>query len=83
MDAGKEDRMKEYIFVVNEKTPDAIGLSVGQIRRHSKELITCKDCKYSKFVDWGMNDCTHPQGLKGIAYSNSYCDRAERKERED
>lgn len=38
--------MKEYIFVVNEKTPDAIGLSVGQIRRNSKELIRCKDCRH-------------------------------------
>lgn len=38
--------MKEYIFAVHEKTPDAIGLSVGQIRRHSKELIRCKDCRH-------------------------------------
>ena len=40
--------MKEYIFAVHERTPDAIGLSVGQIRRTCKELIRCKDCKHYK-----------------------------------
>lgn len=38
--------MTEYIFAVHEKTPDAIGLSVGQIRRHCKELIRCKECRH-------------------------------------
>ena len=67
--------MKEFIIEMHRtKSGTAWGEEKG-------ELIRCKDCKYSKFVDWGMNDCTHPQGLKGIAYSNSYCDRAERREK--
>lgn len=69
--------MSEYIVDVNDSS-EMYATEMGQYEE-LRELIRCKDCKYSKFVDWGMNDCTHPQGLKGIAYSNSYCDRAERR----
>lgn len=64
--------MKEYIAV--EKQTD----SGGYIEVVS-ELVRCKDCKYRKFIDWGMGDCKHENGITGIAYDYMYCGYAERK----
>lgn len=58
--------MKEYIFAVHEKTHDAIGLSVGQIRRHSKELIRCKDCRHrpTEIEEDGETYIEFPEGSR-------------------
>ena len=74
-DRGKGKRkMKEYIFAVHERTPDAIGLSVGQIRRTCKELIRCKDCKW--YGDGYLCYNTETLGMK----PDDYCSLAEREE---
>ncbi len=44
------------------------------------EVVQCKDCKYRKFIDWGMGDCVHPKGSKHIAYDYHYCSYGERRE---
>ena len=44
------------------------------------EVVRCKECKYRKFVDWGMGDCAHPKGSKHIAYDYHYCSYGERRE---
>lgn len=44
------------------------------------EVVRCKDCKYRKFIDWGMGDCVHPKGSKHIAYDYHYCSYGERRE---
>lgn len=43
-------------------------------------LVRCKDCKWQKFIDWGMGDCLHPKGSRHIAYDNHYCSYGERRE---
>lgn len=44
------------------------------------EIIYCKDCKHRKFVDFGMGDCLHPSGCRGIAFDNHFCALGERRE---
>lgn len=44
------------------------------------EVVRCKDCRWRKFIDWGMGDCLHPKGSKHIAYDNHYCSYGERRE---
>ena len=43
-------------------------------------VVRCKDCKWQKFIDWGMGDCLHPKGSRHIAYDNHYCSYGERRE---
>lgn len=42
-------------------------------------VVRCKDCKWQKFIDWGMGDCLHPKGSRHIAYDNHYCSYGERR----
>ena len=44
------------------------------------EIVRCKDCKHRKFVDFGMGDCLHPSGCRGIAFDNHFCALGERRE---
>ena len=46
------------------------------------EVVRCKECKYRKFIDWGMGDCVHPKGSKHIAYDYHYCSYGERRKDE-
>ena len=39
--------MKEYIFGIEEEEIDEAEVFYGWIRKHSPELIRCKDCKFS------------------------------------
>lgn len=43
-------------------------------------VVRCKNCKWQKFIDWGMGDCLHPKGSRHIAYDNHYCSYGERRE---
>lgn len=45
------------------------------------EIVRCKDCKHRKFVDFGMGDCLHPSGCRGIAFDNHFCALGERRDR--
>ena len=87
------DKFKEFM----DMTCDAGGLMypvVREIKEYVKkqidgqptadvvEVCLCKDCKYRKFIDWGMGDCLHPKGSKHIAYDYHYCSYGERKENE-
>ena len=47
------------------------------------EIVRCKDCRYRKFVDFGMGDCLHPSGCRGIAFDNHFCALGERREDQD
>lgn len=78
--------MKEYIFAVNEKTPDAIGLSVGQIRRNSKELIRCKDCTHypHRTVSFAENVETDTVYMHCFLMgADGYCSKSERLKKND
>lgn len=44
------------------------------------EVVRCRNCKYRKFIDWGMGDCLHPKGCKHIAYDEHFCSYGERSE---
>ena len=46
----------------------------------SVSVVRCKECKWQKFIDWGMGDCLHHKGSKHIAYDNHFCSYGERKE---
>lgn len=51
----------------------------GEELAESVKVVRCKDCKWQKFIDWGMGDCLHPKGSKHIAYDNHFCSYGERR----
>lgn len=76
--------MAEYIYEIEPYENDEYEVFIGWIRKHSQELVRCKDCKYSDtFSD--MTAEPHSQ-LKclGIRYGGVepmwYCEHGKRKE---
>ncbi len=68
--------MPEYIIEIEEDQSDESEVFIGWIRRHSKQLIRCKDCKhwYGKYHFCEIIDDSRDWD----AYD--YCSIAERKE---
>ena len=73
--------MKEYIFEIEEEEIDEAEVFYGWIRKHSRELIRCKDCKH-----WQYDSC-FVESEEGDAdsiildrFAFDFCSRAERKE---
>lgn len=81
IDADKLKFVIEKNFGHGTITP-ILQLIDGQPTADVVEVCLCKDCKYRKFIDWGMGDCLHPKGSKHIAYDYHYCSYGERKENE-
>ena len=54
--------MKEYIFEIEEEEIDEAEVFVGWIRKHSRELIRCKDCK-----NWCTGDGLFPT-IDGVQF---------------
>lgn len=53
---------------------------IDSISTEAVQVVRCKDCKWQKFIDWGMGDCLHPKGSRHIAFDNHYCSYGERRE---
>ena len=73
--------MKEYIFEIEEEEIDEAEVFYGWIRKHSRELIRCKDCKH--YAD----ECCDRYADETLGYVHStqeygYCWVAERKDNE-
>lgn len=70
---------KEYIVSIAENIGDEYVRGIGAIRKYSKQLIRCKDCKHHK-----DKRCTIWRERTVIVecYTDDegFCDRAERKE---
>ena len=81
---GREERrMKhtEYIVPIGEEAKEFDEIFIGVLRKH-KELIRCKDCKYS-VDEYGDGDCycDYDRNLSYIGKNwNHYCGFAERRE---
>ena len=75
--------MKEYIFGIEEEDSDYEEVFYGWIRKHSHELIRCKDCAL-----WNDADSEHFAGYctqgdyEKITFRNEWCSWAERKDNE-
>ena len=61
-----------------EPLRDAVDAAISALEQ--PEIIRCKDCKHRKFVDFGMGDCLHPSGCRGIAFDNHFCALGERRD---
>lgn len=71
--------MKEYIVPVDEDDADFDEMFIGNIR-DEKELIRCKDCKYSvDEYDDGECYCNYTKCLQYVKDWNHYCAWAEQK----
>lgn len=72
--------MKEYIVPIDDNALNFDEIFIGVLRTH-KELIRCKDCRYS--VDYyGDGDCYCRTGIEPMRYIgdwNHYCGWAERR----
>ncbi len=73
---GRRMMTKEYIFGIEEEEIDEEEVFYGWIRKHSPELIRCKDCK--KFV--AEKDQAYCLDMYGQCDENGFCAWAERKE---
>lgn len=85
--------MPEYIIEIEEDQSDESEIFIGWIRRHSKQLIRCKDCKHRpkqigegtqgfnlEFPDWEC-PCQCEDGLYNwMPKDDWYCGNGERKE---
>ena len=76
--------MKEYIFGIEEEEIDEAEVFFGWIRKHSPELIRCKDCRY-----WMKNPyressvfglCFKHKDIAIATDETDWCSWAERKE---
>lgn len=73
----------EYIIPIGEEAKEFDEIFIGVLRKH-KELIHCKDCKFSKAYyhgpesNLGMFTYLCTQGLYGMN-ADDYCSRAERR----
>ena len=70
----------EYIIPIGEEAKEFDEIFIGVLRKH-KELIRCKDCKYSvDEYDDGDCYCDYNRNLNYIGKNwNHYCGWAERR----
>ena len=50
-----------------------------EVKYELPEIVRCEDCKYSKFIDFGLYDCKHEHGLKHTA-ARGFCGYGKRRE---
>lgn len=78
------EQMTEYIYEIEEDQSDESEIFIGWIRRHSKQLIRCKDCKYYRDGDcwheWNNDGRIYYQSVINEPNPDDYCSKAERKE---
>ena len=73
--------MPEYIIEIEEDESDESEIFIGWIRRHSKQLIRCKDCKSSSPNQvYGCRINSFADDIDKRMYADDFCSRAERKE---
>lgn len=75
--------MPEYIYEIEEDQSDESEIFIGWIRRHSKQLIRCKDCEYA-IEEYDDGECYCDNKVNGMIYIgndwNHFCSWAKRKE---
>ena len=60
-------------YLIDEVAYDENGLIISA--KHKGELVRCKDC-----IHWVNYGCIYENGLRGVTYGSSYCDRGDRRE---
>ena len=63
---------KRYAIV--EECLDDDGRIISQ-RHVNREFVMCRDC-----IHWVSCGCIYENGLRGVTYGSSYCDRGDRRE---
>lgn len=71
--------MAEYIYEIEDYEIDESEIFIGYIRRHSPELIRCKDCKHSENWYGDRRLCFLLCETGASVFDRDYCSKAEKK----